>query len=196
MHLAGSARVSCRVVALFGEQRGPPWWCCQLPKQSLAGSGSFAVRILAGMLLPLTASLFCCKWLAHCLLWCRMPPHMALAYQLSGMGISGQQRPSSSAMPGMMQMMPHGYAPAATPAAPMAVIGTDSKTIKIRGLPFRCGWWVEGRDLCWWQLSELQTATWARWAAPPTCFAGAGTCARQSDQPVQTGTEMMYPSTA
>lgn len=68
-----------------------------------------------------------------------MPPHMALAYQLQGMGLSGQPRPSSSAVPGMMQMMPHAYAPAVTaaPAAPMAVIGTDSKTIKIRGLPFR-----------------------------------------------------------
>jgi hypothetical protein len=57
---------------------------------------------------------------------------MALAYQLSGMGISGPPRPSSNPM----QMMPHGYAPAAA-APPMAVIGTDSKTIKIRGLPFR-----------------------------------------------------------
>jgi hypothetical protein len=63
---------------------------------------------------------------------------MALAYQLSGMGISGQARPNNNAMQGMMQVMPHGYAPAASPAAPMAVIGTDSKTIKIRGLPFRC----------------------------------------------------------
>jgi hypothetical protein len=71
----------------------------------------------------------------------RLPPHMALAYQLSGMGISGQARPSNNAMPGMMQVMPHGYAPAASPAAPMAVIGTDSKTIKIRGLPFRCVRW-------------------------------------------------------
>lgn len=68
-----------------------------------------------------------------------MPPHMALAYQLQGMGLSGQPRPSSSTIPGMMQVMPHAYAPAVTaaPAAPMAVIGTDSKTIKIRGLPFR-----------------------------------------------------------
>eukprot|EP00878_Enallax_costatus_P011916 GHUV01012440.1.p1 GENE.GHUV01012440.1~~GHUV01012440.1.p1 ORF type:complete len:351 (+),score=95.24 GHUV01012440.1:408-1460(+) len=68
-----------------------------------------------------------------------MPPHMALAYQLQGMGLSGQPRPSNSAVPSMMQMMPHAYAPAVTaaPAAPMAVIGTDSKTIKIRGLPFR-----------------------------------------------------------
>lgn len=66
-----------------------------------------------------------------------LPPHMALAYQLSGMGISGQARPTGNAMPGMIQVMPHGYAPAAASAAPMAVIGTDSKTIKIRGLPFR-----------------------------------------------------------
>lgn len=68
-----------------------------------------------------------------------MAPQMALAYQLSNMGISGPPRgPASNPMPGMA-MMPPGYAPAgASAAAPMAVIGTDSKTIKIRGLPFRC----------------------------------------------------------
>lgn len=67
-----------------------------------------------------------------------VPPHMALAYQLSGMGISGPPRPNANPM-GVMPMMPHAYAPAAAAAAPMAVIGTDSKAIKIRGLPFR---WV------------------------------------------------------
>lgn len=69
-----------------------------------------------------------------------MAPHMALAYQLSNMGISGPPRggPSNAPMGGMQMMQP-GYAPAgASAAAPMAVIGTDSKTIKIRGLPFRC----------------------------------------------------------
>jgi len=68
-----------------------------------------------------------------------MAPHMALAYQLSNMGISGPPRgPSGNPMAGM-QMVSPGYAPAgASAAAPMAVIGTDSKTIKIRGLPFRC----------------------------------------------------------
>jgi hypothetical protein len=69
-----------------------------------------------------------------------MAPHMALAYQLSNMGISGPPRggPNNNPMGGM-QMMPPGYGPAAaSAAAPMAVIGTDSKTIKIRGLPFRC----------------------------------------------------------
>jgi hypothetical protein len=70
-----------------------------------------------------------------------MLPHMALAYQLSGMGISSTARPGTNQM-SMVQMMPHAYAPAAAaaaapPAPPMAVIGTDSKTIKIRGLPFR-----------------------------------------------------------
>lgn len=64
-----------------------------------------------------------------------MAPQMALAYQLSNMGISGP--PRSNPMGGMQ--MPPGYGPAgASAAAPMAVIGTDSKTIKIRGLPFRC----------------------------------------------------------
>lgn len=63
-----------------------------------------------------------------------MAPQMALAYQLSNMGISGP--PRSNPMGGMQ--MPPGYGPAgASAAAPMAVIGTDSKTIKIRGLPFR-----------------------------------------------------------
>eukprot|EP00879_Flechtneria_rotunda_P015594 GHRR01016309.1.p1 GENE.GHRR01016309.1~~GHRR01016309.1.p1 ORF type:complete len:194 (+),score=47.29 GHRR01016309.1:267-848(+) len=66
-----------------------------------------------------------------------VPPHMALAYQLSGMSLSGPAaRPSNGSM-SMVQLMPHAYAPAATAAPAMAVIGTDSKTIKIRGLPFR-----------------------------------------------------------
>lgn len=72
----------------------------------------------------------------------RMPPHMALAYQLGGMSLGGQARggPGGMAMMGMMGGPgPHaGYGPGAGgPAQPMAVIGTDSKTIKIRGLPFR-----------------------------------------------------------
>lgn len=68
-----------------------------------------------------------------------MAPQMALAYQLQNMGISGPPRGGPNNPMGGMQMMPPGYGAAgASAAAPMAVIGTDSKTIKVRGLPFRC----------------------------------------------------------
>jgi hypothetical protein len=63
---------------------------------------------------------------------------MALAYQLSNMSIAGPPRGAPTNAMGGLQIMGPGYPPAgASAAAPMAVIGTDSKTIKIRGLPFR-----------------------------------------------------------
>jgi hypothetical protein len=85
------------------------------------------------------------------------PPHMALAYQLSGMSLAGPPHmgaaggaPQAIALPPqpligappMLSALPS-YAPAGLPQAagggqaPVMVIGTDSKTIKIRGLPFR-----------------------------------------------------------
>lgn len=96
-----------------------------------------------------------------------VPQHMALAYQLGGMALSPPPRAQPHAHAGVMApappgagpsaaasmgpgavMAPPGYVPAGLPHAhahahaaacpqPVMVVGTDSKTVKIRGLPFR-----------------------------------------------------------
>jgi len=89
------------------------------------------------------------------------PPHMALAYQLGGMTLAAApprgppaapgpphlQPPAAPMGPGLMlgpaPMLANGYAQAAPPGYAQqaggvaVVIGTDSRTVKVRGLPFR-----------------------------------------------------------
>ncbi len=71
-----------------------------------------------------------------------MPHHMALIYQMGNLSLGGHHPASSNAAapaaPGQ-QPMPGSYARSPRPLQPPLVpfYGTDSKTVKIRGLPFR-----------------------------------------------------------
>jgi hypothetical protein len=81
-------------------------------------------------------------------------PHMSLAYQLGNMSLGpahhamqppqpqpGATQPIALAAPGALHPGQVIHSPAAAAAAaappPIMVIGTDSKTVKVRGLPFR-----------------------------------------------------------
>jgi hypothetical protein len=66
-----------------------------------------------------------------------MNPHMALIYQLSSLNLAAG-RPPASGMPPMMQPGQFQPGPLPLPLQPIPrMVTPDSKTVKIRGLPFR-----------------------------------------------------------
>jgi hypothetical protein len=67
-----------------------------------------------------------------------MNPHMALIYQLSSLNLAAAGRPPASGMPPMMQPGAFQPGPLPLPLQPLPrMVTPDSKTVKIRGLPFR-----------------------------------------------------------